>query len=195
MRWARPVSRRILVVEPDETTLSTVTEALGWASEVLTARTSAEAEAQLAKAEPSLVLVGLPIDNGLELCHLIRAGSATPIVFLAGFDPDDEALPSYTAGADGYIRKPYRLHELDARIRAALRHAQALDQSGRRAITVDDVTVDLDSHEVRVRGSVVRLPLREFQLLSVLLAHPGKVWTREALMRRIWGETPASGTK
>lgn len=151
----------------------------------------------LGRGDPNLALISfeLPDMSGLGLCRHVRAQSSQAVIFVAGLDAEAESLASYGEGADGYIRKPYRLRELDARIKAALRHSPATDQLDGSAITVGDVTLDLERHKVLVRGRVVELPLREFELLSFLLTHPGKVWTREALMRRIWGETPPSGTK
>lgn len=197
MRWVKPGNRTILIVEPDGATLAEVTTVLAIGLRVMAARTAAEAMEHLERIEPHLVLTSyvLPDLPGIDLCRRIRASSARSVIFISGLDADAEALASYAAGADGYIRKPFRLRELDARVTAALRHSRADDRFESTAVSVGDVTLDLERHEVQVRGRAVALPLREFQLLGVLLGQPGKVWSRELLIRRLWGETPLSGTK
>lgn len=196
MKWTKPGTRTILLVEPDEQTVASINDALALGLRVVVAQTPEDAIARLATFEPNLVLLPfvLPGLGGIGLCRYIRMHSDTSVIFVSGVDPDGEALPSYAAGADGYIRKPYRMRELEARIQAALRHS-AGEGPESTAITVGDVTLDLERHVVQVRGRVVALPLREFQVLSVLLNSPGKVWSRQALMRRVWTEMPASGTK
>jgi len=197
MKRAHPTIRTVLLVESDEPTIEDVTAVLGKGVRLIAARTGREAIERLATADAHLVLLtsSLPDMDVLDLCRRVRAFALSPLVFVGGSDSEPHILATYAAGADGYIPKPYRLRELDARIQAALRRAPAAHRYESAAVTVGHVTLSLASHEVRVRGSVVRMPLREFELLSVLLAGPGKTWSRGALMRRVWGETPPSGTK
>ena len=197
MKWVSPGIRTILIVEPDEATLASAVTALGLRFRTVATRSGQEAIGHLSEAEVDLVLVAsaLPDMGGACLCRHIRAHATSPVVIVAGQDTEADALASFTAGADGYVAKPYRLRELDARVHAALRRAPVRVRHDGEAIVVGDVTLNPERHEVRVRDRVVELPLREFQLLSVLLGQPGKIWSREALMRRIWVETPPSGTK
>jgi len=192
-----PGVRTILIVEPDERTATGVVGVLGRGVRALTAQSGGDAIARLGHTDPALVLLAfaLPDMPGLALCSHIRRHVPRSVVFVSGCQPEVEAPAAYAAGADGYLLKPYRLRELDARIQAAVRRAPAPAPLDSGAMTVGDVTLSPRSHEVRVRGRVVPLPLREFELLSVLLARPGKIWGREALMRRVWVETPPSGTK
>jgi len=197
MKWVNPGTRTILVVEPHEPTAMSVAAILGTGFRTFTARSGREGIVCLKKTEPNLVLLALllPDMEGLDLCRFIGSQPSPPVVFVAGRDVESNALASYAAGADGYLPTPYRLREVDARIRAALRRAPATVAHHGEVITAGEVTLSHESHEVRVRGRLVELPLREFELLGVLLARPGKIWGRDALMARIWGERPASGTK
>jgi two-component system response regulator RegX3 len=185
-----------LVVEPDGPTAEEVVDVLGGDFRTVIASSGAGAIEHLAVMEADLVLLAfsLPDGEGLDICRRLHDGPVVPVIFVAGLDAEGEALASYAAGADRYILKPYRLRELEARVRAALRRAPAtIRHDG--GFSVGDVTVYLERHQVVVRERVVRLPLREFELLAVLIMSAGKVWSRESLMRRIWRETPASGTK
>jgi len=195
--WSNPRTRTVLLVEPDARERDCVVGILGQGAQVIAARTGQEAIDQLSKRDASLVLLmsSLPDMSVLDLCRRVREGATPPMVFIGGFDTETEVLASYAAGADGYITKPISLRELDARIQAALRRAPAAIPYDDAAITVGDITLSPGSHEVWVRGRAVQLPLREFELLSVLMARPGKIWNRGALMRRLWAETPPSGTK
>lgn len=151
----------------------------------------------MAALEPSLVLLELKLPDmeGLRLCEQIRVRDSPPIILIACGGSEAETLAGFEAGADGYVTKPYRLRELSARIHAALRRAPPSVPLDLMVLTVGDVTLDPSRHEVRVGGSKVDMPLREFELLNLFMTNPGKVLTREALMRRIWGRTPPSGTK
>lgn len=165
---------------------------------LLSARNRHEAFALLSEKRPSLALIHLdPIDPaGLHVCKELRVRSLVPIILVSSQDREADAVAGLDAGADDYVSQPQRFHELVARIRAALRRSPlAPPPEDRQVIRVGDVVLDPARHEVRVRDLEIELPLREFEVLEVLIANPGRVWTRQALMRRVWGETPASGTK
>ncbi len=99
-------------------------------------------------------------------------------------------------GADDYVTKPYRIRELVARMRAVMRRsAEREDDLSTEAVQVGDVALDPDQHEVRIRGDAVALPLKEFELLHVLLANAGRVMTREQLIDRVWGSDYVGDTK
>ena len=109
---------------------------------------------------------------------------------------ETDIVASLEAGADLHLIKPIRGRELAARIGAALRRCeQTPARRVGRVFVVGDVTLDADRHEVWVGARPLDLPMREFQVLEALVGSAGKVWTKEALMRRVWGETPPSGTK
>jgi len=188
----------ILVVEPDELTACGLSEMLvseGFLPVV--ARNGGDAISQLREVGPGLVLMewALPDMGGLALCRYIRAQGTVPVVVVSDSSSEAETVASLDAGADVYLNKPVRERELVARIGAALRRsAQSPPRRDGKVFVVGDVTLDADRHEVWVGARSVDLPMREFQVLEALVASAGKVWTREALMRRVWGETPLAST-
>ncbi|MDP9073759.1 MAG: response regulator transcription factor [Actinomycetota bacterium] len=188
----------ILVVEPDDATANAISLELARERyRLVIVRSGQQAIDSLTIVEPALVLLelALPDMGGLALCGHIHARDNSVIILVSGSGSEAEALASFEAGADGYLTKPYRWRELTARIAAVLRRRPpSLPRDG-SVLVVGDIELDPGRHEVRVGGRLVTFPLREFQLLRALLSSPGKVWTREALMQRIWGEMPPSGTK
>ncbi|HEX3541562.1 MAG TPA: response regulator transcription factor [Acidimicrobiales bacterium] len=189
----------ILVVEPVAATADDLVDILrraGYRSRAV--GTADEAISLLAEFKPDLVLVewSLPDLKLTTLCRYIRARSDIPVLVASATQEEGAAVASLEAGADGFLTKPFGRWELPARLEAALRRSnRGRWRTGAGAYVVGDLTVDVERHEVWLGGRKVVLPLREFQLLEVLVASPGKVWTRDALMRRLWGETPSSGTK
>jgi two-component system KDP operon response regulator KdpE len=139
---------------------------------------------------PDIVLLdlGLPDIDGLELVRRIRRDAATPIVILSGRYEEHEKVEALERGADDYVTKPFGVDELDARLRVALRHATgpAADPLGR--IVLGTLEFDAARHEVLVSGTRVDLTPREFEILRVLLAHPGRLVTKGRLLRAVWGE-------
>ena len=198
-RLRPPSVASILVVEPEMVTADDLVEILrrtGYRSRVV--GTAEEAIALLAGFKPDLVLVewSLPDLEATALCRYIRARSDIPVLIASATQEEGAVMASLEAGADGFLTKPFGRWELPARLEAALRRSnRGRWRTGAGAYVVGDLTVDVERHEVWLGGRKVVLPLREFQLLEVLVASPGKVWTREALMQRLWGETPSSGTK
>ena len=154
---------------------------------------------------PDVVLldVMLPRLSGIDVCRQLRSRSSVPILMLTAKTAEIDAVVGLEVGADDYITKPYRLRELVARIRAVLRRTPGSRPGGgagrRRAgragadgatqrLEVGDVMLDFDRHEVTIRGEPHDLPLKEFELLALLLAYAGRVLPREALIDRIWGQ-------
>ena len=143
-----------------------------------------------------LMLPGLP---GTEVCRRLRAVSEVPIIMLTAKDGEIDKVVGLELGADDYVTKPYSSRELLARIRAVLRRGEG----ARQPDEVDDgdelnlgpVEMDVDRHVVRVRGEQVGFPLKEFELLELLLRNPGRVLTRGQLIDRIWGSDYVGDTK
>ncbi len=157
-----------------------------------------EALAMFDAIGPDLVLLDLMLPglSGLEVCRQIRAKSDVPIVMVTAKDAEIDTVVGLEVGADDYVTKPYRLRELVARMRAALRRAPRHDRDDTGdVLEVGDVRLDPERHEVTVRGEERKLPLKEFELLELLLANAGRVVTRDTLIDRIWGATYVGDTK
>lgn len=141
---------------------------------------------------PDLVLLDLmlPGMSGMDVCRQIRTMGQIPIVMVTAKDTEADKVLGLELGADDYITKPFGMQELLARVRAVLRRAGApvrIEESP-TSVAAGPVEMDTERHEVRVRGSVVELPPKEFALLEVLLRRAGKLMTREALITQVWGE-------
>ena len=162
-----------------------------------------EALERFAQVKPDIVLldVMLPRVSGLDVCRQIRAQSSVPIIMVTAKSGEIDTVVGLEVGADDYVTKPYRIRELVARIRALLRRANG-DTTGeveRSAATstlrVGDVTLDPEAHRLTVRGQEVTVPLKEFEVLHLLLANAGRVLTREVLIDRVWGSDYVGDTK
>ena len=164
------------------------------------ARDGAQALVMFDVVKPDLVLldVMLPKVSGIDVCRELRTRSRVPIIMVTAKGSEIDTVVGLEVGADDYVTKPYRLRELVARIRAVLRRRPADDVddvlSG-DAIEVGDVVLDPERHEVTIRGASVSLPLKEFELLGVLLENAGRVLTRETLIDRVWGSDYVGDTK
>lgn len=151
--------------------------------------------------QPDVVLldVMLPKMSGIDVCRQLRARSQVPIIMVTAKSAEIDTVVGLEVGADDYVTKPYRMRELVARIRAVLRRKAGLgDSTGEvvlGAITVGDVALDPDAHRVTVGGRAVVLPLKEFELLQVLLVNAGRVLTRDTLIDRVWGSDYVGDTK
>ncbi|MBD7956343.1 response regulator transcription factor [Microbacterium sp. Sa4CUA7] len=140
-----------------------------------------------------LMLPGLP---GTEVCRQIRTTSAVPIIMLTAKDSEVDIVVGLELGADDYVTKPYSARELLARMRAVLRRTvPAEDELDDRVLTAGRVTVDLDRHAVAVDGTEISMPLKEFELLEVLVRNAGRVLTRGQLIDRVWGSDYYGDTK
>lgn len=151
---------------------------------------------------PALVLldVMLPRMSGIDVCREIRNRSRVPIIMVTARNAEIDAVVGLEIGADDYVTKPFRLRELVARVRAALRRHVGTEEGGAAApseeiLEVGDVRLDVGRHEASVRGEPVSLPLKEFELLELLLANAGRVLTRDVLIDRIWGPNYYGDTK
>ena len=190
----------ILVVEDEEAFVEALTVGLkreGFRVQV--ARDGAEALAVFDAVAPDLVLldVMLPKVSGIDVCRELRSRSKVPIIMVTAKAAEIDTVVGLEVGADDYVTKPYRLRELVARMRAVLRRrpvAEPAVLSG-ESMTVGDVTIDPEGHEVLVRGEPVSLPLKEFELLALLVENAGRVLPRESLIDRVWGLDYVGDTK
>jgi two-component system response regulator RegX3 len=148
---------------------------------------------------PAVVLldVMLPRMSGVDVCREIRSRSGVPIIMVTARDSEVDTVVGLEVGADDYVTKPYKVRELVARIRATLRRAPAAPGVARdeELLEVGEVCLDPVRHEVRVRGQLVHLPPREFELLEMFLLNAGVALTRDVLIDRIWGGDYVGDTK
>jgi len=190
----------ILVVEDEEAFVEALTVGLkreGFRVQV--ARDGAEALALFDAVAPDLVLldVMLPKISGIDVCRELRSRSKVPIIMVTAKAAEIDTVVGLEVGADDYVTKPYRLRELVARMRAVLRRAPGDQQPAgpTEAMTVGDVTIDPEGHVVTIRGEQVALPLKEFELLTLLVENAGRVLPRETLIDRVWGMDYVGDTK
>ena len=193
----------IMIVEDEESFVEALTVGLRREGfRVLVARDGAEAITVFETGRPDLVLldVMLPRVSGIDVCRHIRGlggvlGSV-PIIMVTAKSGEIDTVVGLEVGADDYITKPYRLREVIARIRAVLRRVPVRESDAdAEALDVGDVHLDPASHEVSIRGVAVSLPLKEFELLQLLLENAGRVLTRDVLIDRVWGPHYVGDTK
>ena len=194
-------SPTVLLVEDGEAFIDALTVGLrreGFEIEV--ARDGAEALERFDEVRPDLVLldVMLPTVSGIDVCRELRRRTDVPIIMVTAKAAEIDTVVGLEVGADDYVTKPYRLRELVARMRAVLRRRQGAGESTDEAhevIHLDGIELDTDSHEVRVKDQVVNLPLKEFELLALLMENAGRVLPRATLIDRVWGSDYVGDTK
>jgi two-component system response regulator RegX3 len=190
----------VLLVEDEPAYVDALTAGLGregFAVEVATDGPTALARFDLVQPDVVLLDVMLPGQSGIDVCRELRARSSVPIIMVTARTGEVDAVVGLEVGADDYVTKPYRLRELVARIRALLRRSHAVDHGvvSDGAIVVGDLVIDGDRHEVRLRGQLVPLPLKEFLLLATLAENLDRVVTRDRLIREVWGWDYVGSTK
>lgn len=153
-----------------------------------------DGEAALAKAasfKPDLIILDimLPKLDGWTVCQRLRQNSTVPIIMLTAKDEETDKVLGLELGADDYVTKPFSPRELLARVRALLRRAQSYrgTEGNASILTFGDLTLDLTRYEVTKRGKNIDLTLREFELLKFLALSPGRVFSRETLLEKVWG--------
>jgi two-component system KDP operon response regulator KdpE len=151
-----------------------------------------DAEAILRDSETNIDIIlldlGLPDMDGLQIIRRVRKEAATPIVILSGRYEEHEKVEALDRGADDYVTKPFGVDELDARLRVALRHAAGPVGDDQGRIVIGPLVLDTGRHETRVGDRSVNLSPREFEILRVLITHPGRIVTKGRLLRAVWGE-------
>ena len=194
------MARTILVVEDEPTLRETLAEALETDGfRVLTAADGREALTRFRADRPDLVLLDLmlPELSGVEVCRIMRAESATPIIILTAKDSELDKVVGLELGADDYVTKPFSLRELTARIRTQFRRADqaATVDAPAASVELGSVQVDLAGHRLMRDGVALPVKPQAFELLAFLLRHPGQVFTRDQLLERVWGYDYAGETR
>ena len=136
--------------------------------------------------------VMMPAVDGLEVCRRLRARSTVPIIMLTAKTEEVDKIVGLELGADDYITKPFSVREFRSRVKAALRRASMTrDESsdGQAPLEVHDLRIEPDRRAVRARGEEVALTFVEFEILAALAGAPGRVWSREQLLTRVWGDS------
>ncbi|ACU53169.1 two component transcriptional regulator, winged helix family [Acidimicrobium ferrooxidans DSM 10331] len=167
--------------------------------ETIVANDGEEALALSRSHHPDLILldVMLPRLSGLDVCRTIRQESSVPIIMVTARSGELDTVLGLELGADDYVTKPFRMSELVARIRAQMRRTkhQGQAQAAEEILESHGITVYVDRHQVDVRGTEVRLPPKEFDLLLLFLRNPGRVLTRDLILDRVWGSDYYGDTK
>ena len=188
---------RILIIEDEESYREALTFMLGREGfDVGSAPDGASGLVEFDRAGADLVLLDLMMPGmpGTEVCRQLRARGNVAIVMVSARDAEVDKVVGLELGADDYVTKPFSHRELVARIRAVLRRGQDQELVP-GLVEVDGVRLDVDRHRVSVDGVDVRLALREFELLELLLRNAGRVMTRGQLIDRIWGSDYVGDTK
>ena len=136
----------------------------------------------------------LPTKSGNEVCRTIRQTSSVPIIMLTAKDAEIDKVLGLELGADDYVTKPYSSRELLARMQAVLRRQSGFGDTS-QVVDGGAVVLDLDRHAVLVRGEEVKVPMKEFELLELLMRNAGRVLTRDQIMDRVWGRGYPGDTK
>ena len=182
--------KRILVVD-DEPQITRVlrTTLTGSGYEVRTAEDGHSGLRVAREWQPDLVItdVSMPNMDGIELCRLLRAESALPIIVLSVKGEEKAKVDALDAGADDYVTKPIGMDELLARVRRNLARTRPAEDGSQRTITIGDFKIDADAFRVSVKNIEVRLTPKEFELLLYLARHAGRVVTHRILLLNIWG--------
>ena len=190
---------RVLVVEDEESfsdALSYMLRREGFEVSVAATGPAALTEYDRSGADIVLLDLMLPEMSGTEVCRELRQRSQVPIIMVTARDSEVDKVVGLELGADDYVTKPYSPRELVARIRAVLRRrATEVTDVSRSVLSAGPVRMDVDRHVVTVNGEPIQLPLKEFDLLELLLRNAGRVLTRGQLIDRVWGADYVGDTK
>ena len=189
------------MVEDDRNLLETIKYNLtkeGY--EVFVAVDGAEALEVARKEKPDLIILDimLPVIDGFEVCRILRKEMTVPIIMLTARTDETDRIMGLDTGADDYMTKPFSLRELLARIRALLRRAQISEvklPEAQAILTMDDILIDLNRHQVKVKGKPVELTAKEYDLLVFLVQNESYVFSREQLLEKVWGYDFAGDTR
>ena len=180
---------RVLVVDDEPNILATLAPLLrSRGYEVFTAMSGRAAIEAIDREKPDLVVLdlGLPDIDGVEVCRQVRESSNVPIVVLSARGSEGDKVRALDVGADDYVTKPFGAEELLARIRAGLRRSDAPSPAS-EPIARGDLVIDREKFRVLRGGDEIRLTPKEFELLTYLAQHPGRVLTHRTILKAIWG--------
>jgi len=167
--------------------------------EVSVAETGPQALTEFDRSGADIVLLDLmlPGMSGTDVCKQLRSRSSVPVIMVTARDSEIDKVVGLEIGADDYVTKPYSPRELVARIRAVLRRnaKETATEAAPPTLSAGPVRMDVDRHVVTVSGAAVQLPLKEFELLELLLRNAGRVLTRGQLIDRVWGADYVGDTK
>lgn len=147
----------------------------------------------LEKSKPDLICLDimLPDYNGLELCKIIRSDKGTkhiPVIMITAKTTEFDTIVGLESGADDYLKKPFSVNELIARVRAQLRRSIPLSEEEKTHLyQIKDLIIDMDKREIKKEGITLKLTLKEYELLKLLALGKGKVYSRESLLNEVWG--------
>ncbi len=188
----------VLVVDDDRALLRALRVGLAARGhEVSVAVTGEEGLSKIALSSPEVVVLdlGLPDLDGLEVCRRVRQWSDVPVIVLSATGLEERKVAALDGGADDYVTKPFGMAELEARIRAALRHRPAEVTPGDEVVTTGSLAVDFVHHQVSLDNQTVDLTAREFDLLAFLARNVGKVCTHRMILSQVWGSEYGSETE
>ncbi|HTH01235.1 MAG TPA: response regulator transcription factor [Vicinamibacterales bacterium] len=183
------MAARILIVDDEPNIIATVAPLLrARGYEVLSAMTGRSALEAVELDKPDLIVLdlGLPDINGVEVCRQVRQTLSTPILVLSARGAEGDKVNALDAGADDYVTKPFGAEELLARIRAALRRAESPAPASEPLVR-GDLVIDRERFRVLRGGEELRLTPKEFELLTFLAQHPGRVLTHRTILKAVWG--------
>ncbi len=189
---------RVLVVEDEESfrdALGFMLRKEGYDVEVASDGLAALEQYDRNGADLILLDLMLPGMSGTDVCKTIRQKSRVPIIMVTAKDTEIDKVVGLELGADDYVTKPFSSRELTARIKAVLRRGPDLDEPETGAVEAGPVRMDVERHVVTVRGTETPMPLKEFDLLELLLRNAGRVLTRGQLIDRVWGSDYVGDTK
>jgi two-component system, OmpR family, KDP operon response regulator KdpE len=182
---------KVLVIDDDPSLLRALRVSLrAGGHEVITAANGEQGMSQSALNSPDVIVLdlGLPDIDGLTVCERVRQWSDVPIIILSASGTEDRKVAALNGGADDYVTKPFGMAELEARIRAAIRHRNTeLEPQSPAQISVGALTLDLVHREARLDDARVELTEKEFALLAFLAQHAGKTCTRQMILSAVWG--------
>jgi DNA-binding response OmpR family regulator len=190
---------RILLVDDEQSILTLLSYPLRQdGHEVVRASSGAEALERFGETDFDLVVldVMMPSVDGLEVCRRMRASSTVPIIMLTAKTEEIDKVLGLELGADDYITKPFSIREFRSRVKAALRRSAMRpvatggdDEDEIEPLEAGELRIDFGKRAVRMRGDAVPTTFVEFEILTLLARHPGRVFSREGLLERIWGDS------
>ncbi|MBM7555451.1 response regulator [Halanaerobacter jeridensis] len=187
------MGNKILVVDDEENIVKLVSynlEQEGY--EIITANEGKEALAKIEQENPDLMILDLmlPKVDGFDICRKVRKDGNTnnlPIIILSAKEEEIDKILGLELGADDYVTKPFSPRELIARVKAVLRRVDyTADEEKQEVLKTGAVELDLKKHQVRINDKEINLTPKEFELLSILIKHPGQVFSRDNLLGEIW---------